>query len=676
MSANNFHDFALRINAQYQQMSRGTLFITCADKGEVWNQYLKAFPEGTNPIYRTNTEHDCSCCRNFIKNIGRLVSIQNNRTVSVWDAPDLSYPYNVVASTMASFVKGHEIKSVFRTKEREFGDMTTYQQGESGLTNWNHLWGVINTEHRAMVPATLMSLANSTAAVLKRGLEEINNKSLETILDLIENNTIYRGAEFKNTVVGFFGLKTKYGVADNKHLFHWAHFKTPHARFRNTAIGTLAQDLSAGVDVEKAVHKYEAMVAPQNYKRPTALITQGMIDQATKTIQELGFEPALHRRLATIHDISVNNVLYVDNDVRGQMKDGIEGLLMKHAKIAAPVMSKAVQITGGDFLKNVLPRAHYIELFLENKHLNNFVNLTTSHFEECDANLLFKWSNNFAWSYDGDVTDSIKERVKRAGGSVEGDVCCRLSWDYTDDLDFHMQEPWHRGMHIYFRNVRKLSLNGGMLDLDANGCDGMKDEPCENIFYKDKHGMRPGKYELSVHNYIARHQGKKQGFEVEIELNGETHQFVYDMRIRGTETIQIASIEVTDSHELILHPILPVTGRSATKEKWGLKTQQLIPVEAITWSPNFWNDDRTGNLHWFFFLADCKNPNQARSLYNEFLNPALEKHRKVFEVLGAKLRCPVADDQLAGVGFSSTRKDKMTLVVTTEQTKRIYTVEF
>ena len=52
------------------------------------------------------------------------------------------------------------------------------------------------------------------------------------------------------------------------------------ARFRNTVIGTLVQDLSAGVDLEVAVKSYETKVAPQNYKRPTALITKAMVESA------------------------------------------------------------------------------------------------------------------------------------------------------------------------------------------------------------------------------------------------------------------------------------------------------------------------------------------------------------------------------------------------------------
>ena len=52
---------------------------------------------------------------------------------------------------------------------------------------------------------------------------------------------------------------------------------------------------------------------------------------------------------------------------------------------------------------------------------------------------MFKWNNQFSWSYNGDMADSMKERVKQAGGNVTGDLCCRLAWEDKNDLDFEVR---------------------------------------------------------------------------------------------------------------------------------------------------------------------------------------------------------------------------------------------
>jgi hypothetical protein len=92
-------------------------------------------------------------------------------------------------------------------------------------------------------------------------------------------------------------------------------------------------------------------------------------------------------------------------------------------------------------------------------------------------------------------------------------------------------------------------------------------------------------------------------------------------------------------------------------DKWGVKTNTPVPVDTILLSPNHWeNSNKEGNLHWFFILKDCLNPDPTRGIYNEFLRSSLEKHRKVFEILASKTKCPYSDRQLSGVGFSATQK--------------------
>lgn len=73
-------------------------------------------------------------------------------------------------------------------------------------------------------------------------------------------------------------------------------------------------------------------------------------------------------------------------------------------------------------------------------------------------------------------------------------------------------------------------------------------------------------------------------------------------------------------------------------------------------SPNHWNG-AVGNKHVFFVIEGAKNDEAPRGFYNEFLKPELETNRKVFEVLGSKLKVEPSDKQVTGVGFSDTQRN-------------------
>jgi hypothetical protein len=101
-----------------------------------------------------------------------------------------------------------------------------------------------------------------------------------------------------------------------------------------------------------------------------------------------------------------------------------------------------------------------------------------------------------------------------------------------------------------------------------------------------------------------------------------------------------------------------------------------VPVDTLLASPNHWGGQAVGNKHWFFILKGCKNPEPARGIYNEFLRSDLEPHRKVFEALGAKTKCEPTNDQLSGIGFSSTRSDEATVVVKGRSRIKAYNIKF
>lgn len=666
--ADNFHVFAKAVRRQFEEMAGEQLFVVDSDRDVIWERYLTAFPAGSNPIFRERTEHDCSCCRHFIRNIGGVVAIQNGALASVWDLNGLPHPCQDVADAMAAYVKGLAIRDVFLTWQAKHGQDRSLGLINGATVQFTH-FAVEAPKKFVTDKATIDQKRGdirTTFQVLLRGLTELKPEAVTTVADLIQENSIYRGQEHQRAVLEFQQLQARVlgaqGGQRAGELLAWTMVGNPVARFRNTVIGTLVQDLSDGVDLEVAVKSFETKVAPQNYKRPTALITKAMVESAMKTVRELGLEDALERRHARLSDVSVNSVLFVDNAVQGKMKGGIEGLLMQEVKPAPFDPKKAEEVSIEAFVATVLPKATSIKAYLDNSLLGNFVSMTAP--VHADSKSLFRWDNDFAWSYDGNVTDSIKDKVKRAGGQVEN-VAMRVSlaWFNTDDLDLHIQEP--SGNHIYFGNKCNV------LDVDMN-VRGETREPVENMRWVSQ--PRDGRYLVFVHNFTRR-ESVDVGFVVEVESPYGLETYRWEKAV-GSKT-QVAVVEIAMKNgQPTITPATGIVRGSVSQERWGVKTLDLVRVNSIVLSPNHWDDNAVGNKHWFFVLEGCKNPLPARGIYNEFLSPRLEKHRKVFEVLGDKTKCPVADEQISGVGFSSTRKDKVTVVATGPALNKAYTVVF
>lgn len=666
----DFKIFSAAVHSTYNTMAKaGELFVVNIPADDMWLAYLGAFPEGTNPVFRERTEHDCSCCRNFIKNLGRVVSIVDGQMITVWDAfADLPEPYKFVAKTLSAFVRTSEIEGVYRTKERSYGLEFNHERLESGdVLTWNHFHGQVQNAHFSLSPASDAGSLNTTASVFERGLKEITVEALEQVLSLIDAKALYRGEEFRSGVGSFYSLKQEYILLDTEQkvsLFPWEHMGKPAARIRNTAIGTLLQDLSEGMELEAAVRAFEKKVAPENYKRTTALITPKMIEDGLKTLRELGLESAVNRRFARLSDVSVNNVLWASGDARNVMRDTLADALLGSSQVKkAPAKSSGV-ISADDFMANVVPKAAQLEVMVTNQHANNFVSLTAP--VDAEVGRLFKWDNNFAWSYNGNVTDSIKEKVKAAGGNVtNAKLRVSLAWFNGDDLDIHCICPDGRICFYDKRNILDVDMNAGWA---RNSKD-----PVENLSWVNP---KDGTYLVQVNQYSSRSRDNV-GFVVELENDGRLTQYSYSKASRSGEFVDVITFKVKDGKVVDLSIAKDVVGQGISREVWGVPTEQFRKVETLMLSPNHWDDNQMGNKHYLFMLEGCKNPEPTRGIYNEYLRQELDQHRKVFEVLGSKTMCPVVDDQLSGIGFSSTRNDLVTIRATTaEGQSEILTVQF
>lgn len=661
----DFAEFGSAVRARYDRLRQGELYTTNVDPDEFWDYYQKSFPEGTNNIFRERAEHDCSCCKNFIRNLGSVVGIVDGVVRNIWDIPEVGWPYDPVAKAMAEYMSSRTITGIYRTSEGKYGAEVTPELRDGEILKWTHFSGSVDKDHKMSGDklGPFKSKIESTYQVLSRGLDEITDEATDDVLALIADNAIYRGDEFKESVQSFRKLQKQYKESGNhKEVFLWQSLDNPSARFRNTAIGTLLVDLSEGVELVKAVKKFEAKVAPENYKRPTSLITPRMVNNALETLDELGLRDSIERRHAVIDDISVNDVLFVDNSVAPLMKDNLSDLLMEETSTASVNIDNAKEISIDQFINDVVPDSSSLEALFDSEHISNLMTLTAP--TKPDSKQLFKWGNGFAWSYNGDMADSaLKQRVKNAGGNVDAALRVSLGWYNYDDLDIHVYDPHDR--HIYFG--QKL----GILDVDMNAGHTQSREPVENMQWRNM--PTDGVYRVFVHNYTKR-ESVDNGFELEFAFGNDVRQYRYDKPVGSNQRIDCLLIELLNgSIKRIEHYNSLTEGRSS-QDMWGLTTQQLIPIDSITLSPNHWGGEH-GNKHWFFFLKDCKNPDPVRGIYNEYLSNEVNDHRKVFEVLAGKTKAPYQDSQLSGLGFSSTQRQSVTIVAK-GKTNRAYKVQF
>ncbi len=676
-----------RLLKNFNEMAKDAthLFEVEVDKDELWNLYLNSFPAGKNEVYRERRWHDCSCCRQFIKAIGNAVVLKNNVIHTIWDFRTDDDTYQPVLDALSLFVKSKTVSDVYISKFKKIGTDHNFEELENGkVQQWDHFYLELPNEFVDRGSRSIGDIQGGfrdTKNVFKRSLDEISEDSILTVLELVSQNSLYKGEEWKGVLSEFHKYKKEYDKITEEKKNNYAWEKSVIAgsvigRIRNHSIGTLLINISDGMDLDLAVKKYEQIVAPSNYKRPKAIFTKKMLEDAKNTIAELGYMDSLERRFATLDDITVNNILFSNKDsaMRISGVNDIFANMEKDIAISPKRFSKVEEISAKDFVEKVLPTAREVEAFVENKHDKNFVSLVAP----CnpDAKTMFKWNNGMSWAYTGNITDSdMKQNVKAAGGNVDGVLRFSIQWneDGKDncDLDAHCKEP--DGNEIYFSNCRKpgMSRLSGQLDVDIVSPDGKI--AVENITWADKNRMKPGTYKFFVHQFYG---SVRKGFRAEIEFNGEIYTFDYNRSMRSGENVQVAEVTLDANGDFTIKEKISGNSTISTKHIWGISTNQFVPVSVICYSPNYFDEqDGIGHRHLFFLLKDCKNGEEPNGYYNEFLKNELLEHKRVFEALGAKCHVKDSGDQLSGIGFSTTKRAELVLKVK-GQTERVLKIKF
>lgn len=427
----NFNQFKKEFRANVDSLlSTSSIFEVDVVKEDIWNIYFNSYDEGERQGY------NCNSCRSFIKNYGGLVVLEADLTLrSIWKMECSEPAFQKVVDALNAYVISKPIKEIFLTPTRKLG--TNFNFSSEGV-KWEHFFSEprLTTKSNKDIP-TLLNDSRTAHHSLRRAFKEIKTTAVVLVLELIAENALYRGAEYQGLLKAFSEAQAKYlslpeNVKDN---FTWSMCTTRSAftSIRGSVIGTLLTDLSEeGADEDRCVRSYESKVAPANFQRTSAVVTTSQVDKFKEELKAQGLEESIYRAFASPKDLNINNLLYI-RDQRS-IKDIFDEIAVDTKIILPSSIKPAREIKLEEFV-NLVSTAKDLSIFMENAHETNLFSLIGPSNKESPS--LFKWDNPFSWSYNNGMADSIRMKVKAAGGSIDGQVRVSLSWETKTDLDLH-----------------------------------------------------------------------------------------------------------------------------------------------------------------------------------------------------------------------------------------------
>ncbi len=694
------------LQAKINEMQKiGKLYITEINSKVLWKTYLESFDK--DPIFRDpeSSIHNCNLCSNFIRRYSNIVTIDKNyNIVSLWDLEieRVSKELQPVVSAMRDHIHKSRIKQPFWESFDYLNQVTllnpkkddkvfllnpiknikryTKEEAEkfgvvkpNEIRTFHHLGISVNKEYISISDKTSqISYTRTSKELLNRGMKEISRDTLELIVDLIDQNSLLNGDTYKSSVVEFLKLKTLFDKIGNNEQkqsnWCWTSAEKNVSRFKNTLIGTLAVDLTQGKDINIACKEFNIRIDPANYMKASSPITKTQKKMAQKFIEENGYVQSFNRRFATIDDIKTTEIRHINiEDTVQQISifDKIQTQTKSKSRHFKNKFDGIEQVPINRFMKEILPRCTSVEAYLKNQLESNMVTITTSNEETSKA--IFKWDNNYSWTYNGNLSgrSEIKQKVKELGGNVEGVLNVRLAWNFNGqdgtDLDLWATEVGGTsiGFSTDFRKDKTRPLRtpcSGQLDVDIISPGG--ELAVENITWTDLNKMKNGTYKIWVNVYST--YNPQNEFKVEIETREETRLFHYKGNFKTSSNINVANIYLKDG-VFMIEDIIESTNK--TKTIYGLESNRFHKVNLISLSPNYWNENKVGNKHYFFMLEKAEVPVDIRGFHNDNLRSELLQHRKVLDVLGniTKISKDGNTKQLSGLGFNSTVKNELIL---------------
>lgn len=405
---------------QHQLASFGTqpLFTTDVDPDLFFQQaYLGGFASHLRQY------HNCNCCRRFIQRYGTLATIDDNGVIrsAMWpQKAEGLYAISIVQ--MGAAVEASKITGVFCVGTDE------HQLGQDIEGGHRHLHVPTINMRREREPGPWMALKIQDFDTLSRALVEYPVEIVAQAVALLEGDDMARSEKERGPARFLLDLHKATAAVPSSNMI-WralAHAPVGWATPRSGMIGTLLDDLVAGLALPDVKAKFAAKMHPLAYQRPTAAPKAGAVAAAEKLVADLNLAPALDRRMATIDDLELLWRRPFHTDALKPIKAGVfAGLLAE----PTPIRTSA-QITWSRFQREVLPQARKIEF--QSSGLLNMCGILTE--TNPGSKRLFQWDNPVShYTYHTPYGDGMPASRWNVPGSgwvdVEGVTLAPYMWE-------------------------------------------------------------------------------------------------------------------------------------------------------------------------------------------------------------------------------------------------------
>lgn len=321
--------------------------------------------------------YTCNCCRRFIERFGGLVTLDADGSARpvVWD-PETTPPlFRPSAQAIVQRIGRSSVNGVFLSPQDIWGTPET-PSGKppgSGPSSWHHM-AVLPRKELLYRPTPLLTASQAMAEkvqdfeTLSRGLAEFSVDVVRQAHTLLTTGGLYRSE--KCIGVAKWLLELHEARENTRHTtaranLTWRAVASAPAGFchvRSTMIGTLLEDIVAGLDFPTIKRRFDEKMHPLQYQRPQAAPSDGQIAAAEKVVAALGSAGALERRFARLEDVEA---LWRPAPAKPKPdRGGVFGHLKTPATPAPTVTPPTVAMTWEKFQRTVLTEAERIEFYV------------------------------------------------------------------------------------------------------------------------------------------------------------------------------------------------------------------------------------------------------------------------------------------------------------------------